>query len=153
MRSTTGHHVYVTKADFEPESERSLYEHIHDLMISDTSTNLHYDGVTMPMVSLDMENDISWLTGLSTTDASGDPAVLTQAVQQTKLRMNERGARVQSAAAVAGVRGTPPQPKPTYVMDEPFFIWVRQEGIPFPVFTGYITSESWKDPVCLDDPL
>ena len=61
-----------------------------------------YDGVRFPMVDLDITNDIGWLKDMSTATKNRDiPAEITQAVQQIKIKMNEKGARFQSATAMA----------------------------------------------------
>lgn len=102
-------------------------------------------GVVFPMVSLDQEVDISWLLGLSTTGADGLVAIVNQAKQQTRFKMNEVGARAESAVALGVMRSyTPPQPD--LVIDQPFLCWIERPGIPVPLFLGHITPDDWKNP-------
>lgn len=116
-------------------------------MITDTVKFLpEYGGVVFPMVSLNQEVDIGWLLGLSTTGTDGLPAIVTQAKQQTKFRMNEVGARAESAVALGVTRGMAPRPKPDLVIDQPFLCWIERPGIPFPLFLGHITPDDWKNP-------
>lgn len=116
-------------------------------MVTDTVRFLNeYGGVVFPMVSLDQEVDIRWLLGLKTTGADGLPAIVAQAKQQTKFRMNEVGARAESAVAMGVTRGMAPRPKPDLVIDQPFLCWVERPGIPVPLFFGHITPEDWKNP-------
>lgn len=117
-------------------------------MVTDTVRFLNeYGGVVFPMVSLDQEVDISWLLGLSTTGADGLPAIVKQAKQQTRFRMNEVGARAESAVALGVMRSMSLQePKPDLVIDQPFLCWIERPGIPFPLFFGHITPDDWKNP-------
>ena len=103
-----------------------------------------HEGVTFPMVDLNQEVDLKWLVGMEALDAHGIPVEIAQALQQTKLRMNQFGARAQSAVAIeARSLGLPP---PDYIIDRPFLLWIERDGLCKPLFTGYITPEDWKDP-------
>lgn len=105
--------------------------------------NSRFEGVRFPMVTLDQGEDISWLVGSQTTGEDGRPGIIFQALQQTKFRMNEVGARVQSAAAVGLIRGRPRQP---HVINRPFLLWITRPGLTKPLFTAYITETDWKNP-------
>jgi len=72
------------------------------------------------------------------------PAIITQALQQTKLRMNEEGARAQSAVAIGVLRGC--LPTYDYVIDWPFLFWITRPGISKPLFVAYVTEDDWKNP-------
>lgn len=106
---------------------------------------VNYGDVVFPMVDLNQEVDISWITGLSTMGDDGMPAIIAQALQQTKLKMNEKGARAQSAVAMAVTRGIS-TPMPPLVIDRPFLIWFEQEGLSQPLFVGHICEDAWKNP-------
>jgi hypothetical protein len=103
-----------------------------------------FEGVRFPMVDLRQRVDISWLLGMSTYDAKGDPWSISQALQENRLRMNEIGARAQSAVALkircAGFL------KPPHNINKPFLIWFMRPGLPIPLFVGYITEADWKNP-------
>lgn len=101
-----------------------------------------------PMVDLDQKVDISWLKGMNTIGQDGIPGKIVQALQQTKLRMNEIGASVQSAVAFGVLRGVT-MSKPTHTIDRPFLIWFEREGLNKPFFVGYIDREDWKRPAKL----
>ncbi|MDP3771117.1 MAG: serpin family protein [bacterium] len=105
-----------------------------------------FGGVIFPMVSLDQEVDISWLRGLSTIGTDGLLAIVTQALQQTKFRMNEVGARAESAVALGVMRGAAMRPDPDLIIDQPFCCWIERPGIPVPLFFGHITEEDWRNP-------
>lgn len=109
-----------------------------------------YQGVIFPKISLDQEPDISWLEGMWTDGyykgVSG-PSIIEQALQQTKFKMNEIGARAESAMAMRVMTlGAPaPEPEP-YKIDRPFVCWIERKGISLPLFAAYIQYPDWKDP-------
>ena len=108
--------------------------------------NAHFENVIFPMVDYDREIDIKWIVGMNTKDAKGLGWEIANALQQTKFKMNEYGARVKSAAAMEmlcmGVR----EPKPDLVIDQPFLIWITRDGLSQPLFTGFIAEDCWKNP-------
>ncbi len=101
--------------------------------------------VILPMLSCDERVDLSWLIGMHATDDDG-PLIVSQALQQTRFRLNERGARAQSGVAVAVRRGI----TPTLVIDEPFVLWIVRPSLPEPLFVGHFCPDSWTDPGALD---
>ncbi|MBI2030729.1 hypothetical protein HYT05_03835 [Candidatus Kaiserbacteria bacterium] len=109
-----------------------------------------YEGLVFPMVDLDHQVDISWLKGLNTIDDENFFNKITQALQQTKLKMNHVGARIKDAVAIGGMRCTS-MPNPPLVIDQPFLFWVMRPGLSRPLFAAHITQEHWKDPGSLDD--
>lgn len=109
--------------------------------------NYDYNGVLFPQVDLDQEVDIDWLKQLWTNAEDGYDYEVTQALQQTKFRMNEKGARAQSAVAVGISRCTSMQPvRPPVYIDKPFLVWIERPGLDQPLFTGWISEENWKVP-------
>lgn len=105
-----------------------------------------YDGVRFPMVDLDITNDIKWLIGMSTVNAKDKPAIISQAIQQIKIKMNEKGARFQSATAMAVTLMAVMIPKQDLIIREPFFVWVERHNLKKPLMVAFITEESWKNP-------
>ncbi|MGO9271254.1 MAG: hypothetical protein ACLQOO_13525 [Terriglobia bacterium] len=108
-----------------------------------------FEGLKFPMVHLDHAVDINWLAGLRTVALSGQPAWIAQALQQTRLRMNQTGARAESAVALvtevtAALR--PPKPKPPLVIDRPFLAWFKRQGLARPLFVGHISEGDWRNP-------
>jgi hypothetical protein len=98
--------------------------------------------VVFPMVDLALEVDLDWLVGLH-TDAGGDPYAVTYGAQQTRFRMDPRGARVESAAVadVVFLSATV-----DLVIDGPFFCWIERDGVRAPILAAYIDQEHWADP-------
>lgn len=140
-----GDRVYMTRLD------RALGDGF-DLIamaeaLSDSLTrNRDYGGLVFPMVDLDHEVDIRWLLEMHTMGVDGRPARITQALQQTKLRMSEVGARAQSAVAMAVTREAFAMPKPDMVIDGPCLVWFERDGLAKQLFVGHITTEHWRNP-------
>ncbi|MDO8424956.1 MAG: serpin family protein [bacterium] len=107
-----------------------------------------FGGVVFPMVSLDCREDIGWLLGMYTHDDDGLLAIVRQALQQTRFRMNEHGARAESAAAMGMTRSMSMQ-KDDLVIDQPFLCWIQRPGLPVPLFLAHITPQDWKNPGAL----
>jgi hypothetical protein len=107
-----------------------------------------YDGVRFPMVNLDIINDIDWLKGLSTTKETNNiPAEITQAIQQIKIKMNEKGARFKSGTAMAvTLSAVRIDIRQDLIIKEPFLLWVERKGLKKPLMAAFITEEDWKDP-------
>ena len=76
----------------------------------------------------------------------GLPGIIAQASQQTKLKMNEIGARVESVVAIAIVLGGMDAPEPDHVINRPFLIWFERDGLSRPLFAGHITPDDWRNP-------
>ncbi|MGB0388458.1 MAG: hypothetical protein ACPGWR_26870 [Ardenticatenaceae bacterium] len=140
--------VYLTPLDEAP-SEFDLSATIQKLRAQKLRRDQrsYHKGIIFPMVNLDMEIDTQWLLGLNTQGDDGLMAIISQALQQHKFKMNEFGARVKSAAAISVTRGGPIP----YVINRPFLIWIERPSLSHPLFAGYITPEHWEDPGDLTD--
>lgn len=107
----------------------------------------HFAAVVFPKVDLDQRVDISWLKELWTVDSRGYHAKITQALQQTKFKMNEKGARAKSAVAIGGIRSTSIELPPVdLIINKPFLLWIERDGLSKPLFVGYLREDVWKDP-------
>jgi hypothetical protein len=148
MLSTKSHdQVYLTICD-EPMDGLELLKHVEKIRESMTITN-QFDGVEFPMIDYNEQIDISWLIGMLFDGK--DPWKITQALQQTKLKMNEVGAKVESAVAMCMLKCCSFEPvKPPLVINKPFLIWFERNGIKLPYFAGYMSESDWKDPGSID---
>lgn len=135
LRTKSGIRVHVTPLN-EELAGLDLLEWAIDI-----SQALHsggeYDGVVIPMVSMDHEVDITWLQGMWTLGQ-----FVAQALQQTRLRMNHLGALAESAAVVTTRKAL----SETLTIKGPFVLWMEVDGFSQPLFTAHITEEDWKDP-------
>jgi hypothetical protein len=153
IQTKSGDLVCMTSAELgasEKSMKRnlSLLEKIKTIAISEKTVCYDYNGVIFPMVDLDQEVDISWLKGMLVTP----DFYIAQALQQTKFKMNEKGAHVKSAVAL-GLECTACPEKSMrlpLVIDTPFYLWIERPGVTDPIFAAYVTEENWKDPKSLE---
>lgn len=98
----------------------------------------NYDSIIFPAVNLNQTVDISWLLNMYCPEV-----FIAQALQQTKFKMDEEGARVQSAVMMEFAKCCMPQTEKILCIDKPFYIWIEREDCTIPVFAGYIDSANW----------
>ena len=139
ISAKNGDTVWMTVADKEIAGFE-LFKHIeqirNNLFVYPEQTFVHF-----PMIDLDHQSDISWLIGLPHT---GDGHI-TQAMQQTKFKMNERGAHLKSAVAIATLRGMIPRAS-EIIIDKPFYLWIERPNVKLPIICAYMDYDVWKDP-------
>jgi len=143
--------VFMILADEVPTDGFDLIEKIQDMMgkVEDSPErhlSTKYGNVIFPQIDYNEEIDISWLRGMEIEDPSKVSWSIAQALQQTKFRMDEIGAVVESAAALEmQIRSfIAPNVKPDYVIDKPFFMGAGNlKTTSNPVFYGYLTPEDW----------
>lgn len=145
IQTKGGEFVYMTIADGTDLTDVFGIARKIDEVINDAAVDNGYDSVVFPMIDYDQKVDISWIEGLRTGKEPGDWCV-EEAIQQTKFRMNEVGARAQSAVAM-GMRCMSMTAAPkTIVIDKPFLLWVERKGIRTPLFAGVFAEDSWREP-------
>ncbi|MCK9615788.1 MAG: hypothetical protein M0R48_09920 [Candidatus Omnitrophica bacterium] len=96
--------------------------------------------ISFPMIDCDEKPDISFLKGLSIKGFR-----IGEALQQTRFRMNEKGARAESAVAM-GFRCLYMIQPTSFDIDSPFLLWINSPKTRYPIFAGYFTTETWKRP-------
>ena len=146
IATKTGDVVYMTKIDDAPDG--------FDLVaMAEQLANLsrpvyEFGGLVFPMVDLNQQVDVSWILNMQTFTDDRTEAYISQAVQQTILKMNEKGARAKSAfAGAVTILGTSrPIEKPDMIIDAPFLVWFMRPLLNKPLFVGYIATEDWKNP-------
>ncbi|MEK7503512.1 MAG: hypothetical protein AAB577_00840 [Patescibacteria group bacterium] len=148
LNTKSGDQVFMTVAD-RPYEGFELISRIEEISNGFMLNGSRYDSLTFPMVDLNHEVNIGWLKGMWTRDQKGDEFEISQALQQTKFKMNEAGARVKSAVAL-GVRFVAALPTRSFIIDKPFFLWIRRPGMSVPVIYAYIDEADWKDPGSLE---
>ena len=134
--------VYLTMTE-KPADEFAMIATARRLM--ETRQQARTTQVLFPMVDLDLKVALEWLKGMWTLPQSGPQLKVTQALRQTKVKMNEEGVRIEEAAAVGIAFAAVFLPN-RHVIDRPFLMWVDRPGLSLPLFVGYITEEDWKNP-------
>lgn len=101
-------------------------------------------GIVFPKIKLDREERLEWLEGLSVNfeGIGGEPWWVSEALVQNRLALDEKGALIESAAAVSMMKGIGPMP---LVIDKPFLLVVfredeegQREGSGMPLLAAYI---------------
>jgi len=136
--------VYMTMMEDPPEGF-ALVAKAEELS-REKNHSFEFGGLAFPMVNLNQEVNIGWLIDMRTVDKDENPVKISQALQQTKLRMNEVGARAESAAAVGLMTLGSSSPPPDHIIDQPFLMWIERPDLVTPLFVGHITQENWSNP-------
>ncbi len=102
--------------------------------------------VHFPMVDLDIKVELGWLKEMWTMPQSGPRLKVSQALRQTKVKMNEKGVRIEEAVAIGMVFEAAFVAPKRHVINRPFLMWVERPGLSLPLFVGYISEEDWKNP-------
>ncbi|MGQ4912378.1 MAG: hypothetical protein ACP6KW_09440 [Candidatus Thorarchaeota archaeon] len=146
-----GDKVHLMMADEVP-SGLNLLDFVEQIQREQKPTPFEYDEVIFPMIDLDEVTMIEWILGLrfETSDGKVPHFVISQALAQTKLKMNEVGFRVKGAVAFGILAGPPPRRVKTYMINRPFLMWITRPGLAKPLFVGYLSEDVWKDPGSLD---
>ncbi len=141
-----GDTVYMAIAD-GPSEGFSLSETVHSLSSNsyEDITNM-FSGAQFPMVDIHTSITLDWLLRLPYGYQDVPPYFeIRQALQETRFRMNEKGAHAQSVVAielkVTGIQ----EPQPTFEINEPFYLWIERPGMSMPLFAAYIDTTDWKE--------
>lgn len=145
IKTKGGERVFMTVSDDLSVTSKGFTGLIDSHVVS-MYPDASYDSVVFPMVDYNKVVDVSWLCGLKTGDWG-----IGEALQQTKFRMNETGARVESAVAMTLCRSLIAEQKKTLTIDRPFLLWIEREGCDFPLFAGFFEEDCWKNPNGLDE--
>ena len=146
VATKSGDKVWMTVADKRLGGFK-LISRIEKLRtsISKNPVKTHFDRLIFPMVDLNQKVDISWLTGMLTSFETGCKYKISQALQQTKFKMNQFGAHVKSAVAIA-IRATSARLTTELMIDKPFYLWIERNGVSYPILYAYIDADDWKNP-------
>lgn len=143
IETKTSDKVYLMMAEEAPAGF-AMVDHVESISQSMKAIDPEHEGIVFPKIDLIEEGALEWLLGLRVGGM-----VIAQALQQTKLKMNEEGFRVKSAVAM-GILKAPPKRGEPYVINRPFLMWVKRKGLAKPLFVAYLNKDVWKDPEGLD---
>ena len=103
-----------------------------------------FDSVALPMLDLEVSSDLGWLEGMRAVGTNGNRHI-SKASQENRLRLNLEGALAESATHMTLTLGITALKK-TMILDEPFLFWIQRLGVSTPLFTAFVTPDSWKNP-------
>lgn len=122
-------------------SSIDLFEYIMKVHSSET-TDEESCTITLPLVLMDEQPDVSWVAGIQTVGS--EPLVITQVLQQNKLAITTGGIRAQSAVAMALRKGISMDKR--IVVDQPFNLWITHKDQLLPLFCAHCAPDTWKNP-------
>jgi hypothetical protein len=145
-----GEKVYVTMVDRNTIGKDvfALSTFVKKIQNSRLDHSYEYSDIHIPIVDIDDKPDISWLVGMRRRDQKDREWVIAEAIQQTKFRMNAKGAVAKSIAIMrleCASASISFDKKPPLKINQQFVIWIERQGLSQPFFIGYITEEDWKD--------
>jgi len=129
--------IEVKEGQYKPED---LTEYAVQFLNLKRERMSDYKKVRFPMVTLDAAVDISQFKGLA---AKSTGFSIDEAVKQIRLKLDDKGARAQSAVAFSTRSLSAPK---EYVFERPFLVVFWKEGLALPVFVAYCDKDSWQDP-------
>ncbi|TXT54578.1 MAG: hypothetical protein BAJATHORv1_60074 [Candidatus Thorarchaeota archaeon] len=143
--------VFMVMVDKAP-SGFDMIEYAQKIQDSLKPCNHEYAGLRFPMIDLDLEGSLDWLIGLKVDIASSDISYykIAEALQQTKLKMNHKGFRIKSAAAIGILKAAAPRRTEPYVINRPFLMWIQRPSLAKPLTVGYFNTDVWKNPSGLE---
>ncbi len=143
ITTKNGDTVLMTIPEIKPSSSFEVFELARKLFSAKGTFDSRYVGVIFPMIDLDTKPDISWILGMS--DKKKDKWEITQALQQTIVKMDEKGVLVREAVAL-GIRCLAcdfPETFPLKI-DRPFLFVIIRKGLKEPLFSAFLDLDSWK---------
>ncbi|MFW9888334.1 MAG: hypothetical protein ACFFER_09140 [Candidatus Thorarchaeota archaeon] len=143
--------VYMMMADKVP-SGFDMVTYVEEIQQNMTPVERDYEAIVFPMIDLSEEGELEWLINLQLMIPQDRFPFyfIQQALQQTKLKMNQEGYRVKSVAAVAAMLGAAPPEVPPYIINRPFIMWIARPDLSKPLFVAYLNTDVWKDPSGLE---
>ncbi|HTE57147.1 MAG TPA: hypothetical protein VK694_00225 [Verrucomicrobiae bacterium] len=128
----------------EPANGMELVRQAMVAMDPGRKDNYNYDSVVLPTVDLNLEPDMGWMLGINTVSSrTGGQLSVSQAFQQFRFRMNERGARAKVATGIGFECTSVSTP---LVFDRPFMCFMVQQGSVVPLAVLYADTDVWLEP-------
>jgi len=140
--------VLMTIPSKKPNTSFEVLDMARSLILCEKRPSEYYESynLSFPMIDLDIKPDINWLVDMWTwrTDNPDKGWNIDQALQQTKVKLNEEGCEIKEAVAI-GVRCfcASFDMKHPFVIDKPFLLVVQREGLKEPLFSAYLDIDSW----------
>ena len=144
IQTKNGDTIYITMPKIIPKNSFEVLDMARDLISTkkDYSGGYYLNKVVFPMIDLDVKPDISWIIGMC--DRFREKWVISQALQQTKVKIDEEGVVVREAVAMTirccSMNYHEPEP---LVINKPFLFVIKREGLKEPLFSAYLDIDSW----------
>lgn len=122
------------------ETKQGTIEQFEALMPELTVLDKENSTAGFPFISLNISGDISELLG---TVMEGTDWYISQAKEQNKLSIDNLGAEVKSAAAIAVMRSIEAPPSFEYYIENPFAVLIYHKSIDDLIFFAYCDKDVW----------
>lgn len=143
--------VWVMIPDQVPQSSFDMILAVFDIMQSPRALSDEFEGVRVPMVDIDQKPDLGFLLGMGTYDRDEERWDVSSIKQHFKFRMNHKGARAKVVTTVEMRLTSVHIPKPIYVIDQPFLVWMTQGESKLPLAVALAGKDSWEKTEGFDD--
>lgn len=100
---------------------------------------IYVDKIILPKIKYDKEVDISWMEGMKNSYSD----TISQALQETRFSMDEKGTHLESAVAMFLCTGSMMIEEQIYTVDEPFMLWIKRPGLKTPLLSAYFDKDVW----------
>jgi len=104
-------------------------------LLARNRTKVDYGDIIFPAVEMATDVDIKWIEGMRVPNFNID-----EAVKKVRLRLDDKGARAQSAVAYIskGIKFSP-----SYSITRPFYVIFTKDGLNFPAFVAISATDTW----------
>jgi hypothetical protein len=139
--------VYITIPTRIPKDSFEILDMARVIINSEKSSahQVYENIVSFPMIDLDTQPDISWIVGMKNDIIDSEYWYeIKQALQQTKVKIDEIGVVIKEAVAL-GMRCycASFDFRVPLVIDKPFLFVVERKGLKEPLFSAYLDIECW----------
>jgi len=110
-----------------------------DILVS-KKTPFLFSEVIFPSVDMEIDVDLEWLIGIG---LEKNPFQIEKAKKIVRLKLDDNGARAQSAVAIAS-RSFISQKGEVYRFTKPFFIIFTNDNISIPPFVAIVSQDAWN---------
>jgi hypothetical protein len=147
ITSRTEDKILMTILPEQPKSTFEVFELACTLVENQKSAKAAwgFNGVKFPMINLAVQPNIGWLIGMRSKEWS-----VSQALQQTKLKMNEKGAHVKEAVAITAKASFYIKEQQPLIIDKPFLLVFQRPSLKRPLFSAFLAEDCWKNPRSLE---
>jgi hypothetical protein len=132
LNTRQGWQVYLVEVDVDDNPEASELPARAKALL-DLTRSQAYNELNFPAVQMIADVDITWIEDMKIPSFR-----IEKAIKKVKFRLDEKGARAQSAVAFS-TRGLS-----SYYIERPFYIIFTKEGMNFPPFVAIAAPDVWK---------
>ena len=121
------------------------YQSVAKRIVNGKKTNIwENEALKIPKIDFDLSHSFPELEGKRLLNSSWDGWLIAKAVQDTRFKLDEKGAVLKSRAFFMAMKGEAPAPgdaKPRmFIFDKPFLIYLKQKTGKYPYFALWVNN-------------